>query len=176
MIETFAALAEAQDRAVAAVTARSGRPLTEREIWDIKWPIEHDAVQRLYEAGNVKARVTFLGALTDDQREMHDTRNRVRVKGSRGTLYELGCDRAVSNVTWLRPDGGIHGRCCVAPRNRDPFAVQSGRLWKGFPLYDLLLGQMLGLMADEDQVMAVAVLNSGGWPPGCPRADNHNPW
>jgi hypothetical protein len=90
--------------------------------------------------------------LTEDEREVRDSQQRVAVRGSDGHLYWLEMHRETVHGNIVRTDehGCQLGRACVAPQMRDGYDV--------LPTADGWVGQYLGLKFD-----AVAFLSHANW-------------
>ena len=90
--------------------------------------------------------------LTEDERKVRDSQQRVGVRGSDGHLYwlEMHRDTVHGNIVRTDEHGCMLGRACVAPRMRDGYEV--------LPTADGWVGQYLGLKCD-----AATFLSHANW-------------
>jgi hypothetical protein len=90
--------------------------------------------------------------LTEDERKVRDSQQRVAVRGSDGHLYwlEMHRDTVHGNIVRTDEHGCMLGRACVAPQMRDGYDV--------LPTADGWVGQYLGLKFD-----AATFLSHANW-------------
>ena len=111
------------------------------------------------EGAITRAKETFLGFLTPDQRKQFPM-GYITCKGSDGNTYRIDVDSTpVVNVHWLKdptePDE-LTGTYCAAP----------GSI--GQPYYDMFLGQLMALTANAPGFLETANYSGGEWPPSRP--------
>lgn len=106
------------------------------------------------------AHQTLLALLTPEQREEYQARKQFHVRGSKGTLYRIihGSSGNVRQVLSEADEGrGLHAFCAhprmsVDQRTAEAAGISAGHL----PHEDAMIAQMLQLMVDEDEFLAVA--------------------
>lgn len=105
-----------------------------------------------------RARKLLVESLNEEQRATFKKNKVIQLRGSEGNTYEIRCIGGISgNISWL-VDGRTQGVYCAHPALRDP---EGRRL----PKDDLILGQLLHLVTDENGFLSESYLQSGSFPP-----------
>lgn len=107
-----------------------------------------------------RANETLLSLLTPEQRREYRERKQFHMRGSKGTLYRIihGSSGNVRQVLSEADEGrGLHAFCAhpqmrIDQRTADEAGITPG----GLPHEDAMIAQMLQLMVDEDEFLAVA--------------------
>jgi hypothetical protein len=105
-----------------------------------------------------KALLLLMSMLDDTQRETYKRVKYFECVGSLGTRYRIHRGTCY-NVSWLDASGEPAGELCAAP-NRFVDATS-----RELPQEDVILGQLLTLVADERVFLRAANLGEGRWPP-----------
>lgn len=135
------------------VAARERR---QREAEALFQRVEAESVSRA--EAKARAEQTLLMLLTPEQRREYKERRQFHVRGSKGTLYRIlhGSSGNVRQVLSEADEGrGLHA-FCAHPRMRVDGDSELGIAGGVLPHEDAMIAQMLALMADEDQFLAVA--------------------
>jgi len=119
-----------------------------------------EAERRAKDEAVAKAQETLLSLLTPEQRREYKERKMFHIRGSKGTLYRIlhGSSGNVRQVLSEADEGrGLHAFCAhprmgVDQRLAEEAGIQPGHM----PHEDAMIAQMLQLMVDEDQFLAVA--------------------
>lgn len=102
-------------------------------------------------AARERAMNLFLGTLTPRERQEYDKSKAFRVRGSRGTDYQITCAGQSGNVLWYDKDGEVRGSMCAHPEGY-------------LPDPDAWLAQRLILMTDEKKFVNTSYRISGTKP------------
>jgi hypothetical protein len=119
-----------------------------------------EAERRAKDEAVGKAQETLLSLLTPEQRKEYQARKHFHIRGSKGTLYRImhGSSGNVRQVLSEADEGrGLHAFCAHPQMSVDRTTAELAGISAGqLPHEDAMIAQMLQLMVDEDQFLAVA--------------------